>query len=60
MRRYGSLRKWVATVAAGGAVLQITACLGPDPQFFLASSVANAAVSSVVGALVNLLLGSAA
>jgi len=50
MRR---LLRFGGLTAACGVLLQVTACLGPDPQFFLTASVVNALVASLVGALVN-------
>lgn len=48
--------KWLGLWAGGGAALQLTACLGPDPQFFVTSSVANTLISTVVSRLFDVLL----
>lgn len=51
-------RTFLRTVqlTTGGAVLlQITACFGPDPQFFFTSTIAGAVVNNVVNLLFNTL-----
>jgi len=50
-------RKWLGLWAGGGMALQITACLGSDPQFFVTSSVVNTLISTVISRLIDLLLG---
>lgn len=53
------IAKWSGLTAAGGVLLQITACLGPDPQFYVTSVAVNAVISSLIQSLFNLLLGGA-
>ena len=48
------MKKWVRFVLPGGALLQITACLGPDPEFFLTNVAASTLVSEVISLLFNL------
>ena len=40
----------------GGVVFQIGGCVGPNPGFFISTSVANATIMNIVGALFNSLL----
>jgi hypothetical protein len=40
--------KWLCLLLPGCLVLQLSACLGTDPQFFLATSVANALVFNLI------------
>lgn len=49
--------KWGALTLAAGTLLQITACLGPDPQFYVTSVAVNAVISSLVQSIFNLFLG---
>jgi len=42
--------KWLKIAIPGCFLLQITACLGSDPQFFFASSFTNALVYNIVTA----------
>lgn len=59
MKRKTICRAMMAT--AGGAwLLQITACLGPDPEFFVASAVSSTLIANVVTLLFNALTGSLA
>ena len=50
-------RRWITILGSGGVLLQITACLGPEPQLLLASSAVNALVANHVTTVYNLLLG---
>jgi hypothetical protein len=44
--------------AAGGTwLLQITACLGSDPEFFVASAVSSTIIANVVTLVFNALTG---
>ena len=47
---------WRLTVP-GAVLLGLSGCLGPNPGFFISTSAANAAISTVVGALLRQLLG---
>lgn len=47
---------WRLTVP-GTVLLGLSGCLGPNPGFFISTSAANAAISTVVGTLVGQLLG---
>lgn len=44
-------------VAPSAILLQITACLGPDPQLFLTTSIANALLANVISFGFNLVFG---
>lgn len=46
--------RWLKFAVPGCIVLQITACLGSDPEFFLTSTVANAVIYNIVSTLFNL------
>ncbi len=42
----------------GGVMLQFGGCVGPNPGFFISTSVANASIMNIVSALFNTLLQS--
>jgi len=46
-------RWWFPSVV----LLQITACLGPDPQLFITSSIANAVLVNVITLVFSSLFG---
>ncbi|MCH8854603.1 MAG: hypothetical protein IID41_18400 [Planctomycetes bacterium] len=48
--------KWLRLILVGGAMLQIGGCIGPNPGFFLSTSVANATIMNIVGAIFSGLL----
>jgi hypothetical protein len=48
--------KWLKLALPGCVLLQITACLGSDPEFYLATMFTNALVFNVVSALFQLAL----
>jgi hypothetical protein len=52
--RYG---RWIVM---GAMALQVGACLGPDPQFFLTASAVNALISSLITGLLQALLSGTA
>ncbi|MBI5865582.1 MAG: hypothetical protein HZB38_13955 [Planctomycetes bacterium] len=52
MKRSHLVRR-MALLAAGAALLQFTACFGPDPQFFVTSSITNALIANLVSLLFN-------
>lgn len=39
------------------AVFQLSGCLGPNPGFFISTSVANATISTLVSTILKALLG---
>jgi hypothetical protein len=51
------MKKWARFLVPGGVVLQITACLGPDPEFFITNLAASTVVSEIVSLLFRLLTG---
>jgi hypothetical protein len=55
-----SWRKWTMLALSGAWLLQITACFGPDPEFFIASSISSTLVANIVTLLFNALTGSQA
>lgn len=61
MRQTRLSRKSAAFLfVSGGTLLQFSACFGPDPQFFVTSSVVNAVISNLVGTLFNSLFAAVA
>jgi hypothetical protein len=55
MRRM-RISKWLGLTVAGAYLVQITACLGPDPAFLVTTT----AVSALVANVVSLLFGAVA
>ena len=60
MRTRRRLAKWSALIGTGGSLLQITACLGSDPQLAIGSTVLNTVIANVVSTLYNLVLAGVA
>lgn len=54
--RCGAMR-WLRLCSTGAALFGISGCLGPNPGFFISTSVANAAISTLVGDFLRNLLG---
>ena len=52
------LAKWMKLLLVGGVMLQLGGCVGPNPGFFISTSVANAAIMNIVSALFSGLLQS--
>ena len=50
------LARWMKLLLVGGVMFQIGGCVGPNPGFFISTSVANATIMNIVGALFNSLL----
>lgn len=46
-----------ACLGSGAVLLQFGGCLGPNPWFFVTTSVANATISNLVQRLLNSVLG---
>lgn len=44
------------TLCGGGTLLQITACLGSDPQFLISTFALNSIVSNLITTLYNAIL----
>ena len=53
LRRRGALR----LVASGAVLAALGGCLGPNPGFFISSSVANATIFNLVQRFWNAVLG---
>ena len=49
------MMKWLRLAVPGACLVQITACLGPDPEFYLTSLATNAVVSEVISLFFQLL-----
>ena len=50
------LAKWLRLMLVGGVMLQIGGCIGPNPGFFVSTSIANATIMNIVGAIFSGLL----
>ncbi len=50
------LARWMKLLLVGGVMFQIGGCVGPNPGFFISTSVASATIMNIVGALFNSLL----
>lgn len=55
--RFSRSGKWVHLVASGALLFGLGGCLGPNPGFFISSSVANASIFTVVNSLLSGALG---
>ena len=55
--RFSRSRKWIHLVASGTLLFGLGGCLGPNPGFFISSSVANASIFTVVNSLLSSALG---
>lgn len=55
--RFSRPRKWMHLVASGALMFGFGGCLGPNPGFFIRSSVANASIFTVVNSLLSGALG---
>ena len=49
--------RWMMATAGGAWLLQLTACLGSDPEFFIASTVSSTIIANVVTLVFNALTG---
>ncbi len=50
-------RKWIHLAASGALMFGLGGCLGPNPGFFISSSVANASIFTLVNSLLSTALG---
>ena len=48
--------RWFELLLVGGVMLQLGGCVGPNPGFFISTSVANAAIMNIVSAFFSSLL----
>ncbi len=51
--RFNRWRKWIHWAASGALLFGLGGCLGPNPGFFLSTSVANASISALVNSLLT-------
>ncbi len=62
LRGYGVVllrsTKWFHVAVSGSFLLGLGGCLGPNPGFFVSSSVANATIFTLVNTFVSGVLGS--
>ncbi len=56
--KHSRLFQWSRLVCSGALLFGLGGCLGPNPGFFVSTSAANAAISSLVKALLDNLLAS--
>ena len=47
---------WLRAAVPGGILMAFGGCLGPNPGFFISTSVANATISTLVSTLLSNLL----
>ncbi len=57
MVKFIRLQRRLGLILGGAVLFQLGGCLGPNPGFFISTSVANATISTLVSAFVNGLLG---
>ena len=50
------LAKCLRLMLVGGVMLQVGGCVGPNPGFFVSTSIANATIMNIVGAIFSGLL----
>lgn len=51
-------KRWFQTAVPGALLLGLAGCLGPNPGFFISSSVANASIFTLVNTFLSNALGS--
>ena len=51
--RFPRCRKWMHLAASGAILFGLGGCLGPNPGFFISSSAANSAISTLVSSFVS-------
>ena len=49
--------RWLRLIVPGMAVFELSGCLGPNPGFFIGTSVANTTISTLVSAFLKAVLG---
>ena len=49
--------RWIRLFVPGAVLFGFSGCLGPNPGFFVSTSVANATISTLVNALLTNVLG---
>lgn len=49
-------RRWVYLLIPGAVMMQLSGCLGPNPGFFVGSTVAGTTISALTNAILNNLL----
>ncbi|MFQ5429202.1 MAG: hypothetical protein ACE5E1_02730 [Phycisphaerae bacterium] len=51
------IHRWLALVLGGAVVFQFGGCLGPNPGFFISTSVANATIFTLINTFLTNLIG---
>lgn len=49
-------KRWVYLLIPGAVMMQLSGCLGPNPGFFVGSTVAGTTISALTNAILNNLL----
>ncbi len=55
--KFVRLQRRLGLVLGGAVLFQLGGCLGPNPGFFISTSVANATISTLVNTFLTSLLG---
>ncbi len=50
-------KRWLHLLIPGAVMMQLSGCLGPNPGFFVGSTVAGTTISALTNAFLNNLLG---
>lgn len=51
--RFSLSKKWMHLAASGAVLFGLGGCLGPNPGFFISSSVANTTISTLVSSFLS-------
>ncbi|MCH7702042.1 MAG: hypothetical protein IID37_10165 [Planctomycetes bacterium] len=49
-------KRWVYLLIPGAVMMQLSGCLGPNPGFFVGSTVAGTTISALTNAFLNNIL----
>lgn len=49
-------KRWLYVLIPGAVMMQLSGCLGPNPGFFVGSTVAGTTISALTNAILNNLL----
>ena len=55
--RFSRSTRWIHLAVPGALLIGLSSCLGPNPGFFISSSVANASISTLVNSFLTGVLG---
>ena len=54
--RSANSRRWLYVLIPGAVMMQLSGCLGPNPGFFVGSTVAGTTISALTNAILNNIL----